>query len=299
MQKHTALDKVEFEIFLLSPDYSPKNIYTQLYHYTRDDVKQQIVHGKELHFRLSRTNTFLDQNEGTAILEPYYHACGHLYETEEIDHDFFIIARGIGREALQNHKSDLWALCLTPHGQSAFMKERYAAKDGWIISFCSGALDDVSLYFPTEYGRFERIEIQYSFKKMKRLMESQLKKIFKAYKKDMNHGVPDLSAKVRDLLMRVVYRYGLRYKGKDYREEKEERLLFYLKAKEQPFEWEPFEKTVEVKYDYEEGEETVYLILKPPCFYNATQELSTYNDERLNGFILNAETIRKVLNEKK
>ncbi len=298
-QNDTALSKAEFEILILSPDYGPQKTFTQLYHYTNDNAKQGIVYGKRLDFQLTRTNAFLDKNEGTAILEPYYHACGHLYETGQIDRDFFMIARSITAQMLREHDSGLWALCLTPHGCSPFMKERYAAKDGWIISFCSGSLDDLISHFPEKYGRFERVQMQYSFGKVKRLLESILKKIFKAYKKDLQNCNYDLTEQVHKILLHLVSYYGLRYKGKDYREEKEERLLFHLNTNVESFVWKYKSKKLKVTFNDEEGQKSMHLIIGPSYFCQVTQEMSVYNDERLNSSFLRGETIQKVLNEEK
>ena len=59
---------------------------------------------------------------------------------------------------------------------------------------------------------------------MKRLMEIILKKIFYAYKKDLETQLPNVREAVTKLLLHIVYYYGLRYKGKEYQEEKEECL---------------------------------------------------------------------------
>ena len=282
MKKRSALSKVEFDVFTIYADFNPYGRFTQLYHYTNEVANQKTLDGKTLNFQLTKTDAFLDKNEGTSILEPYYHACGHLYETGKIDSEFFLIARSITAQMLRNHVADLWALCLTPHGCSSFMKERYAPNDGWILSFTSDALAELRLAFPKKYGRFERIQIQYSFKKMKRLMESILKKIFYAYKKDLETQLPNVREAVTKLLLHIVYYYGLRYKGKEYQEEKEVRLLFRLAKNVRPFIWTSNVKNLEVRFSNNGGEESVHLILGSPYFYQATQEMSIYNDERLN-----------------
>ena len=299
MKKRSALSKVEFDVFTTYFDFNLCGRFTQLYHYTNADAKQKIVDGKKLDFQLTKTDAFLDKNEGTSILEPYYHACGHLYETGKIDSEFFLIARSITAQMLRNHVADLWALCLTPHGCSSFMKERYAPNDGWIISFTSDALAELRLAFPKKYGRFERIQIQYSFKIMKRRLESILKRIFNAYKKDSKAQVPNLREEVTKLLLRIVYFYGLRYKGRDYKEEKEVRLLLRLEKNVRPFIWTSKVKNLEVRFSNNGGKESVHLIFGSPYFYQATQEMSLYNDERLNSPSLTSETIQKVLSEKK
>ena len=299
MKKRSALSKVEFDVFTIYADFNPYGRFTQLYHYTNAVAKQKIVDGKKLDFQLTKTDAFLDKNEGTSILEPYYHACGHLYETGKIDSEFFLIARSITAQMLRNHVADLWALCLTPHGCSSFMKERYAPNDGWILSFTSDALAELRLAFPKKYGRFERIQIQYSFKKMKRLMESILKKIYYAYKKDLETQLPNVREAVTKLLLHIVYYYGLRYKGKEYQEEKEVRLLFRLAKNVRPFIWTSKVKNLEVRFSNNGGKESVHLIFGSPYFYQATQKMSIYNDERLNSPRLTSETIQKVLSEKK
>ena len=291
MEERSALSKVEFDVFTTYFDFNLCGRFTQLYHYTNAVAKQKIVDGKILDFHLTKTDEFLDKNEGTSILEPYYHACGHLYETGKIDSEFYLIARSITARMLRDHVADLWALCLTPHGCSSFMKERYAPNDGWIISFTSDALAELWLAFPKKYGRFERIQMQYSFKKMKRRLESILKRIFNAYKKDLKAQLPNVREAVTKLLLHVVYYYGLRYKGKEYQEEKEIRLLFRLAKNVRPFIWTSKVKNLEVRFSNNGGEESVHLILGSPYFYQATQEMSIYNDERLNSPRLTSETI--------
>ena len=299
MEERSALSKVEFDVFTTYFDFNLCGRFTQLYHYTNAVAKQKIVDGKILDFQLTKTDAFLDKNEGTSILEPYYHACGHLYETGKIDSEFYLIARSITARMLRDHVADLWALCLTPHGCSSFMKERYAPNDGWIISFTSDALAELWLAFPKKYGRFERFQMQYSFKKMKRRLESILKRIFNAYKKDLKAQLPNVREAVTKLLLHVVYYYGLRYKGKEYQEEKEIRLLFRLAKNVRPFIWTSKVKNLEVRFSNNGGEDSVHLILGSPYFYQATQEMSIYNDERLNSPRLTSETIQKVLSEKK
>ena len=130
-------------------------------------------------------------------------------------------------------------------------------------------------------------------------MESILKRIFNAYKKDSKAQVPNLREEVTKLLLRIVYFYGLRYKGRDYKEEKEVRLLLRLEKNVRPFIWTSKVKNLEVRFSNNGGEESVHLILGSPYFYQATQEMSLYNDERLNSPSLTSETIQKVLSEKK
>lgn len=296
-QENSYLQKALLDVIFSFPDFRPRNFYTQYYHYTFAKGKEGIVHGKELEFLMSKTTDFLDRNEGTSILEPYYHACGHLYETGKIDSDFFMIARSITAGMLRRHHSNLWALCLTPHGCSTFMKERYAPKDGWIISFQSRALLDLQCDFPKKYGRFERIQIQYSFNEMQRLMEDILKKSYDAYKKDLALKIQNAKKGLRNWLLRVLYYYGLRYKAAEYEHEGELRLLFTLESTFS--DWTSEDGSLRVFFGKKGKKDVLHLVLGQPYFYQATQEMSLYNDERLNSPCLKQETIQKVLSEKK
>ena len=296
-QENSYLQKASLDVIFSFPDFRPQHFCTQYYHYTFAKGKEGIVHGKELEFLMSKTTDFLDRNEGTSILEPYYHACGHLYETRKIDSDFFMIARSITAGMLRRHHSDLWALCLTPHGCSTFMKERYAPQDGWIISFQSLALLDLQCDFPKKYGRFESIQIQYSFNEMQRLMEDILKKSYDAYKKDLALKIQNAKKELLNWLLRVLYYYGLRYKASEYEHEGELRLLFTLESTFS--DWTSEDGRLRVFFSKKGKKDVLHLVLGSPYFYQATQEMSLNNDERLNSPSLTSETIQKVLSEKK
>lgn len=297
MEERSALSEVESDFFVTYYDFNPRGRFTQLYHYTNAVAKQKIVDGKILDFQLTKTDAFLDKNEGTSILEPYYHACGHLYETGKIDSEFYLIARSITAQMLRRHHSNLWALCLTPHGCSTFMKERYAPKDGWIISFQSLALLDLQCDFPKKYGHFESIQIQYSFNEMQRLMEDILKKSYDAYKKDLALKMQNAKKELHNWLLRVLYYYGLRYKAAEYEHERELRLLFRLKSAFS--DWTSEDGRLRVFFSKKGKKDVLHLVLGQSYFYQATQEMSIYNDERLNSPRLTSETIQKVLSEKK
>ena len=56
----------------------------KLFHYTSKDKKEKIFGNDKLVLWFSRADKFLDKNEGTQILEPYYYACGELYDKKVI-----------------------------------------------------------------------------------------------------------------------------------------------------------------------------------------------------------------------
>ena len=66
---------------------SPINFF----HYTRNEIKEKIAGENSVELKLSLVEDFLDKNEGLQILEPYYHACGILYDEKSIDESFYKI----------------------------------------------------------------------------------------------------------------------------------------------------------------------------------------------------------------
>ena len=61
----------------------------KLFHYTSKDKKEKILGNDKLVLWFSRADKFLDKNEGTQILEPYYYACGELYDKKVIEKNFY------------------------------------------------------------------------------------------------------------------------------------------------------------------------------------------------------------------
>lgn len=291
----TGLYRAEWDVIIKSISLTPK-LVPQYYHYTNAKSKTSILTGKELDFCLSNTRDFLDRNEGIAILEPYYHACGRLYETGKIDKEFFLLARSVTPRKLRNYQGNLWVLCLTPHGCSPFMKERYAAKDGWIISFQMLAIDDLRVFFPPECGRVEIVQMQYSLKRMQQRLESALSSIYKEYKKDRTSKIPNTNRELKKLLLRTVSLYSTQYKGAEYKHEEEVRLICSIA--DEFTNWKYNDGEITLKTEGQGNKKTLHLILGEKYFIQATQEMKKTNDKRLNKFHIDQKTIQEVIKEK-
>ncbi len=290
MSKKT-LSQVGLELSLFAPSDNPKRNCTQYYHYTSARVKEKIVEGKMLKFRLSMMKDFLDANEGTMILEPYYHACGRLHEDGSIDDDFFLVARSITAQMLRKQNKNIWVLCLSPNGCSPFMKERYASKDGWIVSFQSSTLVDLCLDFPENWGFFQTVEMQYSFAQMRRLMEKNLKKLFKGYQNDLKAEIQGVKKNLKQQLLRLLYQHSLCYKGEAYRREQEVRLILHLK--DGFSDWESEDQDLRLHQRREGKKDYLYLLIGEKYFYQATQTMSKYNDKHLNVPLITQAMLKK------
>ena len=113
----------------IRPDWNLQN----LFHYTRKANIDKIDAGSFIRLRFSKVTDFLDKNEGSSILEPFYHACGSLYDKDIIDKTFFDIARNISYKEIIKQRKHVYIICFSKNGCSPFLKERYSAKDGILI----------------------------------------------------------------------------------------------------------------------------------------------------------------------
>ena len=106
----------------------------RLFHYTTNESKEKIVNADSITFKFSNANDFLDKNEGIHIMEPFYHACGTMYERGEIDGSFYAMLKNIQAKDIVENVETAWILCFSRDGCSQFLKERYAPKDGWVLA---------------------------------------------------------------------------------------------------------------------------------------------------------------------
>ena len=203
---------------------SPRNISSEnvgkLFHYTYDEKKGKIVSQDNVVFKLSRIDQFLDRNEGFHILEPFYHACGDLYENKIIDENFYKTLLSIKQYDILNSFLGVWVLCFSKNGNSVFLKRRYAAGKGWILGIVSNCLDEICIDFPGNYGTINLYEVVYSFNKMVRVIENAIKKYYKHYKNE-----PTEQSVCKQEIASWLGEYSLIYKSADYKFEEEIRLV--------------------------------------------------------------------------
>ena len=147
-----SLEDMQSALWIYSPSTDPKITPLSLYHYTSNESKNKIVNEKNesVNFRLTKASEFLDKNEGTYILEPYFHACGFLYDNCMIDYDFYTLLKSINPSDIAKRAHNLWILCLTAEGYSKFMKERYAPNDGWLIELDEKSFDNLVYAFSSD-----------------------------------------------------------------------------------------------------------------------------------------------------
>lgn len=209
-------------IFFGSEKFESHLTPASLFHYTKNEAINKIVKDDCVDFRFSRAEDFLDKNEGLAILEPYYHACGFLFDKGIIDEGFYRITKEISAKNMPESQKRPWILCMSANGSSDFMKERYAPHNGWIISINPKAVVDVQKKINTYLIDFRVIQASYSFSSMKECLEDDIIKIFDFYNRNKDENVTE---KIRNLIMQELLYYNFCYKSSSFSREEEIRII--------------------------------------------------------------------------
>lgn len=277
---------------LKAPDNLSSECVCKLFHYTNNVKKEKIADGCNLVFKLSRVDDFLDRNEGFQILEPYYHACGHLYESGVIDKVFYELLIDIKQKDLLDGFSGAWIMCFSKNGNSPYMKRRYAAGDGWIFGINLDQLYGACIDFPADYGSIGLYEVEYSFNKLFSVFKKSLKKYYELYKQVKNG---DLMVK-RDIV-NWLCEYSLIYKSSDYKPEEEIRLV--CKFSSDFTRWENHEDGIRFESFVNGYDAVVKMILDKKWLIYEAQNLDICLDTKLNKTIIHDYELRKVLSKKR
>lgn len=277
-------------------ELEPRNLLN-LFHYTNKFAKTKIVNDRGIDFRLSRVKDFIDKNEGVQIIEPFYHACGRLHEHGEIDDEFFEIVRSIAVKDIGNKDEDLWILCLSQNGFSSYMKERYASKDGWIIGVQAYALEDLKVNLDNALGYISIVAVQYSNAKMRRIFESDLKRLYQWYcydKKNNTFGSQKaLQQKLKNMISSRLSFYRYCYKNADYKQEEEIRVLVNIKPGFT--EWSSEENDIVLKREKNNNKSELHLLFGKEYIYSISQKLSWVESTKLNKQFITGEEIREAM----
>lgn len=241
--------------------------YTNLFHYTDEEATGYIVDKKNnLSFRFSQTDTFTDKNEMIHVFEPYKHICGKLYNQGNIDAGFYRI---INNEESCDIARDLqkpWILCVTPNGNSQYMKERYAPADGFIIGFQSLAFQDLEIDI-RDNSTIYVCRVFYSQEEMESKFQKYLMELYEAYNQDGR----EVECKNRLLLRAInnlLFQYSICYKGEEFKDEEEIRMVVYPKYGF--YEWYSSNKKLHLYFCKKEKDikEKLYLDMASGYYYN-------------------------------
>lgn len=268
--------------------------HPNLFHYTSNSSKEKIISNDHIDFCLTKAEDFLDKNEGTQILEPFYHACGILYEEGKIDEEFFGILRNIRTDTIRTHSSGAWILCLTPNGNSKYMKSRYAARDGWIIGISTLPLEDLCNDSSQCFDRVELCMVEYSFDKMRDKFIHDLIKIYNRYLDCLNNNRYNSKEETISTLKKLMIQYismnCYSYKSSDYKNEEEIRLICYPTTEFSS--WKSEDGSVELFVTLDKSIPKLHLLLENTNhLYCCTDKLDWINSKELNKTLLKADEI--------
>lgn len=285
------LDDMIWEIGLFHPKNQNNDQYSAFYHYTNAEAKNCISREDHtLDFRFSRIDKFLDKNEGNHILEPYIYSCGRLYNNEKINESFYKMICDIKKNFdshIQKVGKSVWVLCYSTDGNSLYMKEKFAPRDGWIISVNGLAQKDLRRDFVNSGSvTFECFEVVYSFKKMASLIEKELLKLYSFYNKDNSL---DKDEKLKELILNLLFQYSPIYKGLEYKEEREIRFIVSVYNEFHNIQFDSIRLFMEKHH--------LHLRLNSKYFLEASQNINKFWKYSINKYILTAEEIQKALRQ--
>lgn len=295
------MKKTLFDTFLeltLVPEEIIDHPY--LFHYTTNRSKEKIISDNHIDFCLTRAEDFLDKNEGTQILEPFYHACGILYEDGKIDEEFYWILRDIKADMIRKYNSGAWILCLTPNGNSKYMKSRYAARDGWVIGISTLPLEHLRDDSSQCFDRVDLCMVEYSFDKMRDKFMHDLTKIYSCYLDCLKHDVYNSKEKtistLKNLMIQYISMNCYSYKSSDYKNEEEIRLICYPGT--EFLSWKSEDGSIELFVTLDKSIPKLHLLLENKnSYYWCTDKLEWQNSKELNKAFLKADEIIECANK--
>lgn len=269
-----------------------------LYHYTNDEAKNKIVdeETQTVTLRFTRASQFTDKNECIHIIEPYVHAYGCLYDSGAISKDFYLFLKSIKADNLNPSQKDPWIFCFTAEGNSKFMKEKYAPGDGWLIELLKLPFDSLESNFSSSDTMYPNnifiADVEYSYLKMKTLIQEMLSHLYRCYQNDTN---PEKEKRKLSYIAVVQYlsMYNLFYKSESYKNEKEIRLVCNINPNLK--EWNDPNDVNTLLYlenDY------LFLKLSGNSYSKSYHNIYVYNSIELNKAIITSQEIRDTLQKR-
>ncbi len=296
--KASSLIDVPWEI-LISEMHLQRHCQTvNLFHYTSTETaKKYIIKENEdyLDFQFTKASELLDKNEGKSIIEPYYHACGYLYDKGIINESFYELVRSIKYNDF-DVSMNCWVLCFSKNGASSFLKERYAAKKCSIIGITKCFLDDAinEIQESKHSPKISINDLYYSFGNMKNEFVKILKTLFRCYRNDINSGMLTDNANelVRNIISDCLRHYSLCFKDSHYKNEEEVRIIF-----------EPYVDFSKLSLDNDkvcfilENDRIHMRLDKNKYMYCTSNNIDCTNASDLNNTIISGDAIRKCYNK--
>lgn len=177
------------------------------------------------------------------------------------------------------------------------MKESYASKDGWLIGVQADALKDFKYDFDKSLGYIKIVDVQYSHIKMRRIFESDLKKLYRWYCYDKKNNTFDsqkaLQQKLKNMISRRLSFYRYCYKSADYKHEEEIRVLVNIKPGFTA--WCSDENDISLMRVMNNKKAELHLLFGKEYIYSTSQELRWVESTKLNKQFITGDEIREAM----
>lgn len=293
-----TLDEFRLWMMLLLQSDVRDNTFLNLFHYTDFDAKYKIIQSDSIDFRFSLVSNFLDKNEGVHILEPFYHALGILYNQEEISKEFYQALKRIGICDVCRNAENKWIICFSENGNSQYMKERYAPRDGCVIGIGANYLTQMCSNIHNSEYSLEIYKVEYSQKRITDKIIQLLRFIHSSYDYEittMTASKDELISKLKQIVISFLVHYSYIYKSSEYQNEQEVRMIFT--ATDKFLEWASEENKERLYYKESDDTNSLHLSLCREALYYCETDVELCNDYRVNKSVITSEEIKAVYRE--
>ena len=208
-------------------DYTP---VPQLYHYTLTENKDKICQERNLDFRFTQASRFSDKEETRHFSKFLCEQFKQLRDGRRIDGQFYkVLCRALDEtDIITEELKKLYVLCFSKEGNHPYLKEHYACKNGkpgsiiGVQTYEFDNIEDVVRHRDEPTASFTLYDVLYDEKE---LAECIVNIVLRAYSlRDQDDADYRLT---RRIVHGLVWSYGLAYKGPEFAEEKETRLVVY------------------------------------------------------------------------
>lgn len=227
------------------------------FHYTNSDNLAFILKEDCIDLRLSRADCFADKQEMLHIVPIFEDVLEELLQKGDIDIEFHRMIKSCISDAklLIVDFRKFYVFCLSANGNSAYLKENYACrdgKDGVIIGIQGLALEDIQ--FTSEGNPVDGIDLYdviYDSEELKNGFSRILKQLYNMRDRDT-----DLSL-VTKRVINALCTYGLAYKPLPFVHEEETRMIVDISR-----------LTLAKERFYQDDDRYLHILLPTESLYN-------------------------------
>lgn len=217
-----------YAVFNTGPEYGRE---LQYFHYTNLDNRKLILKDDCIDLRLTRADCFADKQEMLHVIPIIEDVCVELLDRGQIDREFYTTIKQstINNQSILKEFRKFYVFCLSANGNSSYLKENYACKDGKngvVIGIQETAFEDLQFYIDGEAEKPVDGIYMYDVIYDKEELHDGFYRIIKTLYKLRYHGAANEKAIKKTLGALITY--GLVYKPFAFDQEEETRLIVDL-----------------------------------------------------------------------